>query len=257
MVPLPDPDVLIHAAAIFFRAGPLLLLIPLFGRPVPVTVRTAIAVFLVIFTLPLSQPDPALVMPSHWSELAILAGREAFIGFMMGLGAAVVFYVASVAGRFISMQIGLMQSNLFNPLMSEQETVLGTGMTMLSLVLILTLNIHHLIIAAFIRSFSVAPAGVTAFSGASAEAVVGGLGKIFLISTQMAAPLIAVNYIVTLAFAFLGRTVPSMNVLILSFSVRIGVGIAVLIMVFVVMAQFLLGVVEETPERMLQFMPLR
>lgn len=257
MVPLPDPDVLLHAAAIFFRAGPMLMLIPLFGRPVPVTVRTTIAVFLVIFTLPLTTPDAALVMPSHWSGLLVIAVRESFIGFMMGFAVGVIFYVVQVAGRLLSMEIGLMQSNLFNPLMSEQETVLGTGMTMLSIVLILVLNVHHTILLAFMRSFAIAPPGVNSFSGASAEVVVREIGNIFLIATQMAAPLIAVNFIVTLSFAFLGRAVPTMNVLILSFGARIGVGILVLIMVFVVVAQFLLGVVETTPERMLQFLPLR
>ena len=73
----------------------------------------------------------------------------------------------------------------------------------------------------------------------------------------MAAPIIAVNYIVTLAFAILGRAVPTMNVLILSFGVRIFAGISVLILVFVVMAQLLLSAIYETPERMLQFLPIR
>ncbi|MCZ6674857.1 MAG: flagellar biosynthetic protein FliR [Verrucomicrobia bacterium] len=256
-MPIPDPELLLHAAAIFFRAGTFLLLLPMFGRPVPVTVRTTMAIFLVIFAVPLSSPAPELVLPGHWSGLVLIAVRESFIGFMLGFGVSVIFYICQVAGKFISMQIGLMQSNLFNPLMNEQESVLGTGMTMMSIVLIFILNIHHLIIYAFIRSLTIAPPGVSAFSGASAEQVVGGIGNIFLISTQMAAPLIAVNYIVTLAFAILGRAVPSMNVLILSFGVRVFAGISVLILIFIVMAQFLLSVIHDTPERMLQFLPIR
>lgn len=254
---IPDPQYLLHAGAIFFRAGTFFLLLPLFGRPVPVSVRTTMAVFLVIFAVPLSEPAAELVMPGHWSGLVLIAIRESFIGFMLGFGVMVIFYVCQVAGHFISMQIGLMQSNLFNPLVNEQESILGTGMIMLSMILIFILNVHHLIIYAFIRSLSIAPPGVNAFSGASAEQVVGGIGNIFLISTQMAAPLIAVNYIVTLAFAILGRAVPSMNVLILSFGVRIFAGISVLILIFLVMVQFLLSVIHDTPERMLQFLPIR
>ena len=66
---------------------------------------------------------------------------------------------------------------------------------------------------------------------------------------------IAVNFIITLAFAILGRAVPNMNVLLLSFGVRIFVGFSVLIFVFIVMVQFLLGMIEDTPNRMLQFLP--
>ena len=254
---VPEPELLLHGAAIFFRAGSFLLIIPFFGRPVPITVRTAMAVFLVIFAVPLTSPAPELVMPGHWSGLVLVAIRESFIGFMMGYGVVVIFYICQVAGQFISMQIGLMQSNLFSPFANEQQSTIGTAMTMMSIVLIFILDIHHLIIYAFIRSLSIAPAGTNAVSGASAEQVVSGIGNIFLISTQMAAPLIAVNYIVTLAFAILGRAVPTMNVLILSFGVRIFAGISVLILIFAVMVQFLLSVIHETPERMLQFLPIR
>lgn len=229
----------------------------MFGRPVPVIVRTSVAVFLVIFALPISEPAAELVMPGHWSGIMLIAVRESFIGFMLGFGVSVIFYICQVAGQFISMQIGLMQSNLFNPLINEQETVLGTGMTMVAIVMIFVLDVHHTIIFAFIRSLTIAPAGTASFSGASAEQVVSGIGNIFLISTQMAAPIIAVNYIVTLAFAILGRAVPTMNVLILSFGVRIFAGISVLILVFIVMAQFLLSAIYDTPERMLQFLPIR
>lgn len=256
-MPVPDPVYLLHAAAIFFRAGAFLLILPLFGRPVPVIVRTSVALILVMVSLPISEPAAALEIPGHWSGLIFVAIRESFIGFTLGFGVSVVFYICQVAGQLISMQIGLMQSNLFNPLINEQETVLGTGMTMLAILLIFILDVHHLIILGFVRSLSIAPAGISSFNGASAEQVVAGIGKIFLISTQMAAPLIAVNYIVTLAFAILGRAVPTMNVLILSFGVRIFAGISVLILVFVVLVQFLLSEIHDTPERMLQFLPIR
>ena len=254
---LPDPLILLHGAAIFFRAGAFFLLIPMFGRPVPMLVRTAMAAFLVIFAVPLTDPDPSLVLPGHWSGIVLVAIRETFMGFMMGFGVAVVFYVCQVAGQFISMQVGLLQSNLFNPLINEQQSTIGTAMTMMSIVLIFALDIHQMVIFAFVRSLSIAPAGTNAFSGASGEQVVNGIGNIFLIATQMAAPVIAVNYIVTLAFAILGRAVPTMNVLILSFGVRIFAGISVLILIFAVVVQYLLSVIHDTPERMLQFLPIR
>lgn len=257
MLPLPSPESILHGAAIFFRAGAFLFLLPLVGRPVPASLRAALGAFLAFIAVPLSTPAAGLTIPHHWTGFALLAGREAFIGFMMGYAVLAIFYLCQIAGQFISVQIGLMQSNIFNPMMSEQETAIGTAMSMLAVALLFALNIHHLIIFAFLRSLQIAPPGTLGFSAGSAETVVSGIGKIFLIATQMSAPIIAVNYIVTLAFAILGKAVPSMNILILSFGVRIWVGIFVLIMVFVVVAQFLLGVIQDTPERMLQFLPIR
>lgn len=250
-----DAELLLHGYAIFLRASAFVFLLPLFGRPLPVLLRAAIGAFMAIFLLPLTEPSTSLVVPGHLFDLVILSLREVFIGFIMGYSAQIIYYLCDVAGRLLSMQIGLMQSNLFNPMMGDQGTVLGTGFTILSTVLIFTLNIHHLILLAFKRSLELLPTGTPGLGAAGAATVVEGIGKIFLLAVQMSAPLIAVNFIVTLTFAILGKAVPNLNILILSFGVRILAGFFVLILVFVVVVQFLLGVINGTPERMLQFLP--
>ncbi|MFO7725988.1 MAG: flagellar biosynthetic protein FliR [Oceanipulchritudo sp.] len=250
-----DPELLLHGYAIFLRASAFVFLLPFFGRPLPVLVRGAVGVFMAVFLLPLTDPSPALMVPGHLVDLLILSLREVFIGFIMGYSMQIIYYLCDVAGRLLSMEIGLMQSNLFNPMMGDQGTVLGTGLSLLSTVLIFTLNIHHLILLAFKRSLDLLPAGTPGLGAAGAGTVVEGVGKIFLLAVQMSAPLIAVNFIVTLTFAILGKAVPNLNILILSFGVRILAGFFVLILVFVVVVQFLLGVINGSPERMLQFLP--
>lgn len=252
-----DDSLLIHGYAIFLRAGAFLFLLPLVGRPVPVQVRVAAALFLATLLAPITITDSTLAMPGDFIGLAVLSMKEVFIGFILGYSVQIIFYICQVAGRLMSMQIGLMQSNLFNPMMREQSTLLGTGMTMLSMVLIFSLGMHQMILRSFIESLELLPPGQPFQGGAFAETVVHGVGNVFLLAVQISAPLIAVNFIITLAFAILGRAVPNMNVLILSFGVRIIVGLFVLILIFVVLVQFLLGAISESPERMLQFLPIR
>jgi flagellar biosynthetic protein FliR len=116
---------------------------------------------------------------------------------------------------------------------------------------------HHLLLFAFKRSLELMPIGQVITKTTVVETLVVDSGKIFMIALQMAAPLIAVNYIVTLSFAILGRAVPGMNILILSFGVRIFAGFSALILVFVLIVQFLIGMIHDSPERMLQFLPFR
>jgi flagellar biosynthetic protein FliR len=254
---LPDPEVIIHGYAIFLRAGAFLMLLPFVGQPVPLMVRTATSIYLAFLMLPLVEPHPAVLLPGGLAELLLLSVREILIGAVMGFAVLLLFHLCHYAGQFISMQMGLMQSNLFNPITQEQSTVMSTAFTMLTIVIIFTLEVHHSLLFAFNRSLEIMPGGSPLTGDKMLGILVLDVGKIFIVGVQMAAPLIAVNYIVTLSFAVLGRAVPNMNVLMLSFGVRIGMGFIVMIMVLVVLVQMLIGMIYDSPIRMLQFLPFR
>lgn len=254
---LPSVETIVHGYAIFLRAGAFLLLLPLVGRPVPVVVRTAASLYFAFLMVPLTEADPAVLMPGDFIDLALLSIRELLIGALMGFAVQLLFHLCHFAGQLISMEVGLMQSNLFNPLTRQQATVMATGLTMLTIVLIFTLDVHYSIIFAFSRSLEIMPAGSPIGGAAVVDQLVADVGKIFIVGVQMSAPLIAVNYIVTLSFAVLGRAIPNMNVMLVSFGVRIAMGLVVLVLVFVVIVQILVGMIHDSPERMLQLLPFR
>ena len=62
---------------------------------------------------------------------------------------------------------------------------------------------------------------------------IGGLiqnsAKILVLGLQMAAPIVAVNFLINLAFAILGKIVPRMNVFVTSFTIRIAAGFLILL----------------------------
>jgi flagellar biosynthetic protein FliR len=248
---------ILHGYAIFLRAGAFLFLMPFLASPVPMVVRTAISLFFAVILVPLMEPSELLILPTHPVGLLIITIRELFIGLLMGFSVQLVFHLCHFSGQLISMEIGLMQSNLFNPLTKQQDTVLSTGLTMLVITLIFSMNVHHLLLYAFVRSLELMPAGSMIQGVGTPDVIVRATGNIFILGLQMAAPLIAVNYIITLSFAILGRAVPGMNILVLSFGVRVFVGLSVLALVFGMIVQFLIGMINDSPEQMLQFLPFR
>lgn len=254
-MPLADSVTALFAFGVFIRAGTFFFLLPFLNRPVPVTVRLGLAA-IVAYTAVLLIPVPeALSIPAHWMGLLAFAFLESFWGFCMALGVLLLFHIIQAAGEIISTQLGLMQSNIFNPMSSTQESVLGTGLMMLTIVMIFILNVHHEILYGFLESLRVAPVGSVPSRHRNVEFVLYETGKIFLISLQMAGPIVAVNYIVTLSFAFLGKIIPTMNVLIVSFSARLLIGFFILAMVFYMLAQVMLSQVSITPERLLKYLP--
>jgi flagellar biosynthetic protein FliR len=71
----------------------------------------------------------------------------------------------------------------------------------------------------------------------------------------MAAPLLAINFIVTFAFAILGKAAPSINVFSESFSIRILAGMILLGLTFGLTAQAVLNALRGSPDMMLRVIP--
>ena len=80
-------------------------------------------------------------------------------------------------------------------------------------------------------------------------------GKIFQVAVQMAAPLVAVNFIISLTFSILGKAAPAVQVFSESFAVRIVVGLFVLGMTLQLVSQLLLEQLRLAPDLMLRLVP--
>jgi flagellar biosynthetic protein FliR len=71
----------------------------------------------------------------------------------------------------------------------------------------------------------------------------------------MAAPLVAVNFIISLTFSILGKAAPAVQVFSESFAVRIVVGLFVLGMTLQLVSQLLLEQLRLAPDLMLRLVP--
>ena len=80
----------------------------------------------------------------------------------------------------------------------------------------------------------------------------GGTSGIFVIALQLAAPLMAVSFIISLVFSVLGRAVPQMNVFSESFAVRPLVGLSVFGLTLDLMSEHIVNYLRRLPEDMLR-----
>ncbi|MGB8170745.1 MAG: flagellar biosynthetic protein FliR [Chthoniobacteraceae bacterium] len=238
----------------FVRTGGLFAILPVFSaKGMPVLFRVALTAFL-SWTVMATLREPATV-PADLITLVLATAHELIIGLLMGLGARLVFYAIEMAGQLISTEMGLSMSTLFDPMSQNSPTPIGLAMYQLGTLLFLLSGAHHYVLAAFLRSFELSPPGLLSFHANAGEVFVRSTGNIFLVAVQIAAPIMAVNFIVTLTFAILGKAAPSMNVFSESFAARILVGLTFLGLTLGVTAQLVLTELRNAPELMLRLIP--
>ena len=238
----------------FVRAGALLSLAPVFsGRTIPARIRVILCLFLAYSAsgrLPSHAPLCTDVV-----TLILAAAHEMLIGLLMGLGVRLIFYAIEMAGQLISTEIGLVMSAQIDPISQQNSTPIGTLLFYFGSLLFLLSGAHHAMFLAFIRSFELAPPGAISMNSHAGELFVTTSGNIFLIAVQMAAPLMAINFIITFTFAILGKAAPSINVFSESAPVRIMAGLALLGLTFGLTAQLVLSHIHDSPEIMLRLIP--
>ncbi len=247
-------DLIYSGMMVFVRAGGLLALLPVFsGQNVPIQIRLAIAVLLAY--LAGAQVQMAAALPADALALVTVAARELFIGLLMGFAIRLIFYAVEFAGQVMSTEIGLTVSSQIDPISRSSTSPVGTALFYLGSLLFLISGCHHAVFLAFLRSFEIAPIGALGWNRSVAEILVVATGNIFLVALQMAAPLLAVNFIVTFAFAILGKAAPSINVFSESFSVRVLTGMILLGLTLGLTAQAVLSALRASPELMLRVIP--
>ena len=220
------------------------------GRPLPVAVRVGLCVC--IATL-IAGIVPAATLPTGLWDLLLVVGGEVALGLALGFVGRMAFAAVEMAGRIMSTEIGLSA----NPGLGVPEPAnepLAALVSTFAIVLFFLFGGHLMMLSALTRSFTLAPTGHPGLGPAAGDSLVLEVSHMLELGVRIAAPFIAMNFLVTLAFSTLGRVVPKMSVFIISFSVRVIAGFTLLITAGTLIARYLYIEFGDTPTRMLQIL---
>lgn len=238
------------------RVFGLFLAAPVFShKSIPVTAKITLTCAFALMAMPMV--DMTIVLPSSAWSLVLWFGKELVVGAMMGIAIRMIFFILDFAAHVITVEIGLQPGPEFDPsTSSSQGNPLGTIIYFLGIMLLLSGSEYDMLLA-FMRSFEVAPIGYFEANSYAADYMIAKTAEIFKIGILMGAPIIAVNFLVNLVFAVLGKVVPKLNVFILSFSVRIFFGTLVLTLTVGLIVHYAVNYIDQTPEMMLRFILFR
>lgn len=188
------------------------------------------------------------------NDLIGLAIRELIVGLVLGFLTRLFFFVVTMVGDLVSMSVGLSASQMYNPMMGSNGNVLDTFYSTLGTLIFLSINGHHMLINAIVKSYELVPVS-------SLQINIGPFGEIalfgqmaLLLTIKMCAPVIVTILLVNLAFGILGRAVPQINVLVTSMPVTIMLGMTVVFICLPLLTMEMTGLIEITSDKLFAVM---
>jgi flagellar biosynthetic protein FliR len=243
------PDLLFTWVMIFFRSLGIVILIPqMAGRSPPIMVRLGLGMCLA--TLLSGVVPPAHFPESGWDLIVATAG-ETGLGLAMGFIGQMGFQAVELAGRIASSEIGLSATPGLNTPQISSEPLAGF-LSAFGVVIFFLFGGHLLVISAFARSFAFAHPGSPYFNPNSGMIMIQTTGRVIELGLRMAAPFIALNFLVTLAFSVLGRAVPRIGIFVLSAPVRGLAGLSLFAGGGGLIARYLYAEFTDLPTKLLQ-----
>lgn len=229
---------IVCAALIWVRLLGVTATIPfLFGAPVPRTVRVAAAFIFMMFLFPHFKPDYVPELIHDPALVSLLFIKEALVGLVIGLGAAMILYGFDGAGRMVDNQRGMSLARILIPQLNEMGSITGQFFFQLAIVVFLLVGGHRIFFDALFNSYAAIPIFVVPDIQASfwplMKLFVMMTGKVIVLSMQIAAPVILTILMADIILAVANRIAPQINVWELGFNVK---GYLGTVMVFVSLA---------------------
>ncbi len=231
---------------LFARIGSAIMVMPGIGDLfVPTQIRLLFALAFSLVMLPLYGP----VMPAVPETMGGLVGVviiEIIIGVFIGGLARALVAALDVAGTVIAFQSGLSNAFVFNPGLAAQSPVTASFLTLAGLVLLFATDMHHMLLAAVMQSYTAFPVATLPPPADLAEIVRRVVADGFTIGVQMAAPLIIVGLVLYIGTGLINRLMPQIQVFFIILPLQVGLGFAVFLVSASAMLLFWLGRFRDT-----------
>ena len=214
---------------ILVRLMSFLAVMPVFSsRALPTRIRIAIALVLSIVLYPtVAAPDVATQGAIGY---AILCGKEVLVGIVLGFAMEFIFLGVRFAGYLLGYQLGFAIASSLDPLTSQETSLIAQFKWITAMLLFLAIDGHHFFLEAMARSFQLIPLTGAVFRDGLVEQVVRLTSEIFVLGVKLAAPVMVVLILSNIGLGLIARTMPQLNVFIVSFPLTIGIGFLALML---------------------------
>ncbi len=210
------------------RIGALFFTAPLIGGPfVPARVKTLLTLAISVVLLPTLGPVLPARLPLDGRYLLMLA-QELATGATIGFACTCIFEGMRAGGELINRYAGFTAAENFDPESGVGEGPIGDMLLVGMVMVFLAADAHLHLIATVAASFAVVPMGSWTMTPQLLSLAAAGTDQCMAVACMVSFPVLAVILLITVAEGVLSKAVPQINIMFMSFSVKILVSLLVL-----------------------------
>ncbi|NND49340.1 MAG: flagellar type III secretion system protein FliR [Rhizobiales bacterium] len=223
------PDVIYAFMLIVVRIAAMLMVMPALGEssiPSRIRISLALALALILYPAVASGISP----PTGLAGLVGGVGFEIAIGIFIGGIARLLLSAAQVAGAVIAYQMGLAFAQSVDPAQGVQSALLSSFLSVVAVTLIFALDLHHLLIAALVDSYTIFKPGGDLPTSEFATLAVDVVARSFTVATQLAAPFLVFGIVFYVGLGILSRLMPQVQIFFVAMPANIFLGLIIMML---------------------------
>lgn len=197
---------------------------------VPRMVKVGLAVTMALMMMP-ADSGAAAVTHFGWVGLSIGVAREFIVGAILGFSCALVLDVVKVMGAYIGHQMGLALGSANDVIDNDAVTLFGQLLEMFAIVLLFSMDAHHLMLLGLHHSFVNLPLA-DSWSVPLAERATAQALKVPEWGLVLGGPIVIFLFAITCFNSVLMRATPQFNLFSVGIALRVAAGLAALLIWF-------------------------
>lgn len=227
------------------RMSTFIVIWPIFGSitvPAPLKILLSLIITIVIYPIvKTSMMAPLISLP----QLIFFVMKEVLVGMCLAFVSHLFFYGVQVGSEIITASLGLSSGQMFNPTTGVQSTAVDTFCYIISALVFMMIDGHHMFLTGLVQSYDVVPALEWGFDMKSFSQVALYGQTVVEFGLKISAPILVSILLINISLAIVSRAVPQINVLVTSMPVNALVGLMLMILMIPMLVNVLGISVEE------------
>ena len=155
------------------------------------------------------------------------------------------FQLIDMAGQFMDFHVGFSMSQMFDPSLEDNTTIIGRIMYWTSIMIFFLIDGHHMLIMSILSTFEKVKLGMFVMNDDFILYIFEVFTEFFNIALKISIPVTLILLFTNIILGLISRSVPQLNVMVLGMPIKIVVGVVSLIIAMPILVNLMVDMFDK------------